>query len=237
MKECLKNEPFPVAFEINQRIHVLKAKTDKNTILINSIFYHPANRNSILKYSILSMFYRYRTHFSRELSSQSSVPHIIHANIDCSYNGDFNSIFKNSSSPGIYTSVIEENKDKHTHSYSDKWSTNPIILYTYFHNGKFQTGLTERRTLCQLAAAFSCAYAISVYTSTGKIICYEPPNQNTSIWTKENCLKMEKNLIATYGTLLEMKNDYEFEFALNVLETTKDIVLDFKNFLRSLSQQ
>ncbi|KAK8852737.1 hypothetical protein M9Y10_017726 [Tritrichomonas musculus] len=227
-------DPLPIALEINQRLHVYKykEKDKKHENTISSILYHPANKNANLYYSILSIFYRYRRHFDHDIKPISERPCIIHTSIDCGYTGNFNSIFKTGSCPGIYADRTDIDV---YHEYHKQWNDPPFIIYLYFSNGLLQTGFTELRTLSQLAAAFACSYAISIYGSDGRITCYEPQQQNTVLWNFDRFLKMERNLVATYGTLLEMKNDYEFEFALNVLETTKNLVSDFKEFLHSIS--
>lgn len=198
----------PIALEINKKLFLLN-KTSQ--------LYHPAWRNSTFRHGIISTFYRFAFHvlpdyfvFGKK-TTEKVYGAIIYPQIDIGYRGNIKSIFTSSHMPGIF-------------EYSDTaFNYTPLkdlLPYTktdclFFNNGELRVGLDVHRTKCQLAATSLFAFACTIYGPGMQIRDFLFGKGNP--YAKSDFTLIHNFLIATYGTLLKMENESEFEYALDVI--------------------
>lgn len=201
----------------------------------HNVYYHPARNNFYLKSAIKSAFYRYKeqfpkTFFEKPKDYKSTFLGIIKASIDVGYSGDINKEFgSNSIIPGIYFAT-----EDYEITNAKKPKSNPEIilrkLSIAFANAGMIIGKDVHRTKCQLIASYAFATDFKVYGPNEKITEFKPKNEVYDNWDDDTPQEMLANLVATYGVLLEMKNDHEFNIALKTLKTTKSIYEEFNVF-------
>ncbi|OHT14833.1 hypothetical protein TRFO_14786 [Tritrichomonas foetus] len=212
----------PVAYEINDKLFLKRYQSE-------CTLFHPARKNDQLLYFILNSYYQLRSQTFSILKNQTRAnsPLVLFAHIKIGYSGPLFNDFTTGTAPGIYLQFPDNNDDD---DYQSENTLNQICLY--FNNGHshFNIRSNNLRLKAQLAAAFACAYKIRIYDSFNKVIDYQPVNENIEIWTTDVCDKMYRSMIATYGTLLEMRTAFEFSYALNILETTKGMVNQLTDF-------
>lgn len=204
-----------VAVEINNHLFIQFEETDN---FIKPLF-HPIETMSIHRFYILNLYEKFYQSMYRDFSNTDRK--MLYTIIDFGYYTSLSHITQQSTnithfSPGIY--------------YKDLEGT---YLQVYFFNENMQNLVTEIRSLAQLAAAFSCSYAIRVYQANSICVEYKQRDLNMRLFTMTTATLSMFRMAATYGTLLEMKNLNQFKFALTVLEPTKGIDKEeFLSFVR-----
>lgn len=232
-----------IGVEINNNLFI-RIEHEKNNndydnddkILSNSIeYFHPPRIHHQLRYAILSLFDRYKEKVDQvHLFKNPRHLGIIKGFVNVGFNFKTQPIFKSSELiPGIYYEIKKEVVE-----YSNRTFETKSILSLFFENSGLLVGKNEHRTKCQIAALYSCATVFYVYGPGTKITKYSPKNEAYDNWVCENQPLdvpnlMLSSLLSTYGVLLQMKDDYEFDFALRVLTITERMADDFYAFYQN----
>lgn len=225
--EELVNEQIftrPCAIEINDKLFLLN-----ETMRL----YHPAWRNTSLRHGIISTFYRLAFHvLPDDLVFVNDDVHggILYPQVDIGFRGNINTIFTSANLPGIF-------------EYSDNaFNFNPLksllpyvkTNFVFFNNGNLKVGLDRHRTRCQLAATALFGFACTIYGPGMRLRDFRFEASNP--FSKEKFSLSHNFLIAAYGTLLKMKNDDEFNFAIDTICQELNIVESKQTYIKLIDE-